>query len=302
MQLQRGKIRKVGDMGQTNHCNVNAARSRCLLQAGRLRILIIQRHPGIGHNPQYWNPCELFQHGKPRLEQRNVAQEFIDNRSGNPFSLILLQQRHRAIELCKYTARVNISHQQHRRIHKLCKAHVYDIISLQVDFRRTASALYHNDVILRCQTVVGGHNIRNQLPLHFEIVSGPVIAPHLTVYNHLTAHIAGGLQQNRVHTHIRCFSRRLGLEHLRTAHFLAVCRYIAVQGHILTFERGHRPAVLPKNPAQCRYQQAFSRPGHGTLDHNTSFHVPVTSLNTASSCRFSASVRMATRYHPGLSP
>ena len=67
MQLQRGKIREVGDMGQANHRNVDAPGSRRLLQSGSLGVLIVQLHPGIGHHAQHRNPRELLQHGKPRL-------------------------------------------------------------------------------------------------------------------------------------------------------------------------------------------------------------------------------------------
>ena len=272
------------------------------MQPRCLGILIIQLHPGIGHHPQHRHPGQLFQHGEPRLKQRNIPPEFIDDGARNTSAFLRLQQRHRTIELGKYPAGVNVPHQQHRRIYQLCKAHVDDIICLQIDLRRTARTFDHDDIILTFQTVVGRHNIRDQLSLHLEIVPCPIVTLHLTVYDHLTAHIAGGLEQNGIHTDIRRLPCGLCLKHLGPAHLPAVRRHKAVEGHILALKGSHRPAVLMKDPAQCRHQQALSRPGHGTLNHDIPFHLPVTSFSTARSRKFSFSVRTATRYQPGFSP
>ena len=55
----------------------------------------------------------------------------------------------------KYAAAVDIARQQHRRIHQLCKAHVDDIIRLQVDLCRAARAFDHDNVVLGGKAVVG---------------------------------------------------------------------------------------------------------------------------------------------------
>ena len=66
---------------------------------------------------------------------------------GNARALLLFQQRHRAVKLGEHAAPVDVAHQQHRRIHQLCQAHVDDVVRLEVDFRRAARALDDDDVV-----------------------------------------------------------------------------------------------------------------------------------------------------------
>ena len=130
-----------------------------------------------------------------------------------------------------------------------------------------------------------------------EVVRRFHLAPHLAVDDDLAAYIAAGLEQNGVHPDVRLDARRLGLHHLGAAHFQPVTGHKAVQRHVLAFERGHPPAILGKNAAERRAQQAFARAAHRALDHDApGFAHENTSERVWSSCSFSAAVRTAVRY------
>ena len=277
------------------------------LQTIRERILVLDLHPQIRHHTHYGQVRFLFQHGKAGPQDLHIAPELVDDEAPDAGTLVGFQQLHSAVQLGEYAAPVDIARQQHRRIHQLCKAHVDDIIRLQVDLCRAARAFDHDDVVLGGKAVVGFQNVRDKAALHPEIIGGGHLAPGSAIYDDLTAHIAAGLEQDGIHPHIRFCARSLRLHHLRTAHLRAVAGDEAVQGHVLAFKGCHTVAVLRKNAAQRRAQQAFARTAHGALHHNafcfahcaTSGRV---SASSASSCRFSFSVRTAVRYQPASRP
>ena len=129
------------------------------------------------------------------------------------------------------------------------------------------------------------------------------IPAHLTVDDDLTADIAAGLEQDRVHPHIGFNARCLRLHDLRTAHFEAVTGHKAVQRHILAFERCRFVAVLRQNPAERRAEQAFACAAHRALHHDTFCPAHAsTSFMMASSLVFSSAVRTAVRYQPSSRP
>ena len=103
---------------------------------------------------------------------------------------------------------------------------------------------------------------------HLEVGGGGHLAPHLAVHDDLTAHIAAGLEEDGVHPDIRLDAGCLGLHHLRPAHFQPIAGDEAVQRHVLALEGGHAVAVLRKNAAERRAQQAFARAAHRALDHD----------------------------------
>ena len=276
-------------------------------QTVRERILVLDLHPQIRHHTHYGQVRFFFQHGKAGPQDLHIAPELVDDQAPDAGTLVGFQQLHSAVQLREYAAPVDIARQQHRRIHQLCKAHVHDIVGFQVDLCRAARAFDHDNVVLGGKAVVGFQNVRDKAALHPEIIGGGHLAPGSAIYDDLTAHIAAGLEQDGVHPHIRFCARSLCLHHLSTAHLRAVAGDEAVQGHVLAFKGCHTVAVLRKNAAQRRAQQAFARTAHGALHHNafcfahcaTSGRV---SASSASSCRFSFSVRTAVRYQLASRP
>ena len=302
--LKGRKIRKIGDSGQTNHRNVHKLSLRIPAEPLGQAVLVVDVHMDIGDNPRHRYPAQLLQGFQPRLQNGPISPELVDHRALDPGAFLRFQQSHRAVKLGKDPAPVDVSHQKHRRIHHLGKAHIHDVLLLEVDFRRASRSLDDDDVIFRGQGFIGPHYLRHQLPLAPVILHGPHIAQNLAVHNHLTAHIGGGLQENGVHPYIRGNARGLRLNHLGTTHFSAVCGNKGIQRHILTFEGSHPVAVLPEHPAQTGAQQAFARIGHGTLNHNvfchahTSRQLPMAAISAS----FSSRRRTAIRYQPAVSP
>ena len=305
--FQRDKVGEVGHMRQAQDGDIQRLDRAFCFQTIRERILVLDLHPQVRHYAQHGQLRFFFQHGKAGPQDLHIAPELVDDEPPDAGTLVGFQQLYGAVQLREYAAPVDIARQQHRRIHQLCKAHVHDIVGFQVDLRRAARAFDHDDVVLGGKAVVGFQNVRDKAALHFKVGGGRHLAPGLAVHDHLTAHIAAGLEQDGVHAHIRLHACSLCLHHLSTAHLCTVAGDEAVQGHVLAFERGHAVAILRKDAAQRRAQQAFARTAHGALHHNafclahcaTSGRV---SASSASSCRFSFSVRTAVRYQLASRP
>ena len=245
----------------------------------------------------------MLQHGKSRPQNFHIPAKFIDDQPADTRPFVLIQQSYRTVQLGKHSAAVNIPDQQYGRIDQLCQPHINDVISLQVDFCRAACPLNNQNVIFLRKAFVGTQNIGNQLFLMAEIFPRGHVTAHLTVDNDLAAHITAGFQQNGVHPHIRLNTGSLGLYHLGTSHFQPITRHKAVQRHVLALERGDPVAVLRKNTAKRRTQQAFARTAHRALHHDTFCLAHAsTSFIRRSSCRFSLSVRTAVRYQVSSSP
>ena len=303
MLVQQGEVGEVGNSGQTNHSNIQRLFPTLIFQTGSQRILVVHIDSKIRHHTQHRDSRFFLQHGEARAQNCFISPELIDNQAADARPLLLFQQSHRTVQLGEHAAPVNISRQQHRRVHQFRHAHVDNIIGAQVDLGRAARPFDDNDIVFRGKAVIGFQNIRDELALHAEILSGAHLPPDFAVNDNLTADVAGRLEQNGVHTYIRFLPGGLSLHHLRPAHFQAVPGHIAVQRHILAFKRSRFHPVLCKNPAQTGAQKAFSRAGHSALHHNTLglFH-RITSFNACIRRMFSLWVRTAVRYQFSSSP
>ena len=294
-------------MRQAQNGDIQRFHGPFCVQPVREGVLVLDLHPQIGHHTHHGQMRLFFQHGKARAQNFHIAPELVDDKAFDAGPFLRLQQFHGAVKLGEYAAPVDVACQKHRRIHELCKAHVHDIVGLQVDLGGAACALNDDDVVLGGKAVVGFEDVRDEGALHFKVIGGGHLPPGLAVHDDLTAHIAAGLEQDGVHAHVRLYACSLRLHHLCPAHLSAVFGDKTVQGHVLAFERGHAPAVLRKNAAQRRAQQAFARAAHGALHHNafclshraTSGRV---SASSAKSWRFSCSVRTAVRYQQAERP
>ena len=150
------------------------------------------------------DPCtrnfdKLIESIKPRFKNRDITPEFIDDSGFNPCSFFGLKQRQCPIKLGKYSAPVNIAHKQYRRVHHLCKAHIYDVILFQVDLCRAPCPFYYDDIVLGCQLVVSLKYFRNQLFLISEIIDCAHICADFAIDNNLGSHICSGFKKNWIH-------------------------------------------------------------------------------------------------------
>ena len=147
----------------------------------------------IGHHSGHGHAAELLQNLDTRLQNSPVPPEFVDNGALDPCPLLFLQQGHGAVELGKHAPPVDVPHQKDRGIHQLGKAHVYNILLLQVDFRGAARPFDDDDVVFRGQGTVAFQHLGQKLPLPAVIFHGPHISHSHAVHDHLAAHVGGGL-------------------------------------------------------------------------------------------------------------
>ena len=240
---------------------------------------------------------QILQHLETGPQNFHIAPEFVDNQTLDMGLLLRLQQGDGAVETGKDAAPVDVTGQQHRRAYHTGHAHVDEIIFLEVDFRGTARALNDDNIVFRRQGIICLPDGGAEVVFVGVILGGFHVAQDFTVDNDLTAHIAGGLQEDGIHPHIGGNPGGFGLHNLGPAHFKARVGDKAVEGHVLTFERGHLVAVLMEHAAQAAGQQAFSGVGHGALNHNglCHGHSSIHWLTAASNFSLSGAVRTATR-------
>ncbi|MCY1173601.1 hypothetical protein D9M73_137670 [compost metagenome] len=83
----------------------------------------------------------------------------------------------------------------------------------------------------------------------------------------LSAGVAIGLEQHRVHVGVRRQSSGLGLNRLSPADLAAVGGHGTVERHVLRLERHHRHALAQQPAAQRGHQGALAGIGGGALHH-----------------------------------
>ena len=301
--FQRHEVRKIGQMRQADDRRVQRLFAVPHLEALAQGVLILDVHLQVRHDAHHGQMGLFFQHRKAGAQNFYVSTEFIDDESLDAPAFFFFQQLHRAVELGEHAAPVDVAHQKHRRVHHFGEAHVHDVLALEVDLCRAARALDDDDVSLLGEAVICLQDVRHQLPFRAEILRRFHLAPHLAVDDDLTAHITAGLQEDGVHPHVRLDTGGLRLHHLRPAHLEAVFGDEAVQSHVLALERHGAQAVLRKDTAERRAEQAFACTAHRPLHHDAFCPAhPSTSFISSSSRAFSGAVRTAVRYHSGPRP
>ena len=207
-----------------------------------------------------------------RAQDGNVPAEFIDDKTLDHLPLLRLQQHQGACQAGKNAAAVDVADQQNGCIHQLRQTHIYNIILLEIDFRRTACTLQHDDVVLLIQLAVCLHDVGDHLFFAFIIFARRQVAQHLAVDDDLRAGVVGGFEQDGVHQNRRFDTGCLRLHHLCASHFQPFLGDEGVERHILRFKRSDPIAVLMKDAAEGSCQIAFSGIGHRPLHHDCFCH------------------------------
>ena len=270
--LKRRKIRKVRDARQADHGNVDEPRLLTSPEAFAQAVLIVNIHREVRHNARHGNAAELLEHFKPRLQNCAVAAEFVDNDALDALFVLFALQRHRTVELGEHAAAVDVSHQQHRRVHHAGKPHVDNVIFLQIDLCGATRPLDHNNIVLPAEALVCLHHRRDKITFSAIVFHRWHIALHAPVDDDLTADVRRRLEQDRVHARVRLDARSLGLHHLCAPHLSAIFRDEGVERHVLALEGRNTITVLLQNTAKPRGKQALARVGHRALDHNILCH------------------------------
>ena len=146
--LKGTEIREIGDARHADHRDIQELALHGAVKPLRQAVLVVDIHMGVGNDPRHWDTAQLRQRFQTRLQNGPVAPELVDHHALDTAALVLLQQRHRAVELGEHAAPVDVAHQQHRRVHQLGKAHVHNVILLEIDLRGAARPLDNDHVVL----------------------------------------------------------------------------------------------------------------------------------------------------------
>ena len=265
---ERREIREITDARQADHRDVDAALRLSLLERRRQRVLVLQRDIEIRHHAEHRLACPRLEDVEPRIEDRLIPAELVDDEAPDPRPLLRLQQLDRPEQLRKHTAPVDVPDQQHRRVRDRRHAHIDEVVLPEIHLRWTARALDHDDVILRRKRFVGLTHDRQQRPLVAIVFAGRHIALRHPAHDHLRADIRGRLQQNRIHPRVWANAGGLCLDDLRATHLQALIRDEAVERHVLRLKRGDAIAVLMEDAAEPRHQQTLPCVRHRALHHD----------------------------------
>ena len=249
---QRVEIVEVCNMRQTHHRYVDRR-----LQFARDAVLqsqgVLLRDVDIEEIRQ--NACDrhagtLAQEIESRSQQRRIAAKLVYDMTFHQRPLLGIQQDHGANELSKDASTVDVRYEQDWRIGVASDSHVDDVVLLEVDLRRAAGTLNHNHVIVRAQAVESrGRRFPNR---RFQLVifAGGGNSLGASHHDDLRATVALGLEQDRVHLHLRSHHRRGSLHGLGTANLASVRRGIGIQRHVLRFERSDLKTILSEYAAE----------------------------------------------------
>ena len=216
----------------------------------------------------------LLQHSKPRLQDLHVPTEFIDDNAFDPGAFLLRQQHDGSQQRGEHAPKVDVAHQQHRRVRRLRHGHIHNIPVPQVDLRRTARAFNDYAVYRIFQPVIRFSNLSAKLGLVLLIFHGGHAADGSSVHDDLRPAVAGGLEQHGIHAHVRFQPGGLRLHGLCPADFRAVPRHEGIQRHVLRLKGRDTPAVLLQNAQQRRAKHALSHRRGRSLHHQAlSTHV-----------------------------
>ena len=282
--LRRGEIRKVGDVRQTDDGKLQRPLCLYTIQLRGKAVLVVNVCFQIRNDAEHRNLRQSFQLMQTGAQQFRVAAELVDDRPHHAPPFLRAQQGDGTVQLGEDAAAVDVADQQHRRVDKLRKPHVHNVILAQVDLGGGARALNHENIVFGGETVIGAQNIGDQAALHFEVFLRVVMPAHLAVHNELASRVAGGFQQNGIHAHVALDPGGLGLHRLGASEFQSVWRDIAVEGHVLALEGRGAVSVLREDPAQGGDQQAFARAGHGALNHDAFSHAAPPKARSAARC------------------
>ena len=175
---------------------------------------VAKAHRHHGHRGHAGQLLQLLGRGR---QQRRVAAEFVQHEAGDARAVFRRQQRPGAVQVREGAAAVDVGHQQAARVGVARHAQVDHVAGHQIDLGRRARAFDHHHVVLGPQRVQRGGDLRP----HALAAAAPgqrrQLRADLAQQHHLAVRVGLGLEQQRVHAHVRPRARRQRLEVLRGA-------------------------------------------------------------------------------------
>jgi hypothetical protein len=132
---------------------------------------------------------------------------------------------------------------------------------------RTAGALDDYKIDSALQAIKTFQHRRHQFRLQRRIFARPHCRQPASLHDHLRAHLAFRLEQDRIHVGVRLDPAGQRLQRLCAPDLAAVSRDGRVVGHVLRLEGGDLETAYSRGAAQPCYQQRLAHIGARALDH-----------------------------------
>ena len=245
-------------------------RSRAALAVRPLErdaVLLGQRDVEPRDHPERGHAGALLEPGRAGRQQRCVAAEAVEQEARQQVALRVGQAVPRAQQVRERPAAVDVAAEQHGSRDLERDRHVDDVAVAQVDLRRAARALDHDDVVVVEQAVEGvahdGPELRAALAPG-QLRDGEVGRAQ---HDDLRARVGLGLDQHRVHAGLRRDARGCRLHDLRAAELAAVVGHAGVVAHVLRLERRDPQALVGQDAAERGGQIRLARMRGAALHH-----------------------------------
>ena len=176
--------------------------------------------------------------------------------------------------MCKRPAAVDVAAQQDGRLDLERDRHVDDVAVAQVDLRRTAGALDHDDFEVVDQPVQRRAHDGPEPPLGAPRPGqGARLRVHAAHHHHLAPRgVRGRLQEDGVHPRLGHGARGERLDVLCAADLAPVRRHRGVVAHVLRLEWRHAVPAVGQRPTEAGGQEGLSRVRRAALHHQRLTH------------------------------
>ena len=159
--------------------------------------------------------------------------------------------------------------------------HVHQVAVFQIDLRDATSALHHDGIIARGQTVEGRAYFLAVIyiqtivlfPCLLVSLSSPIIirifvADGFAVEDDLRGMVTLGLQQQGIHIRMTGDACCLGLNSLGSAYLQTLRSGVGVERHVLSLEGSRVVAVLLEDATEGRSYDALANVATRSCEHN----------------------------------
>ena len=145
--------------------------------------------------------------------------------------------------------------------------HVHQVLPGEVDLSGRACALDYDQIVLRTEAMQRVGDYPDELGFELLVLGPGHPAKRLAEHDHLRAHPALGLQQDRIHLDARLNAGSLRLHGLGTPNLAAVGCDKRVERHVLRLERRDAQPFAMKYSTECGDDEGLADRRRGALHH-----------------------------------
>ena len=235
-------------------------------------VLLGQRDVEPGNYSERGHARAFLEPGRAGRQQSLVTTEAVEQEAREQPALGLREAVPGAEQVRERAAPVDVAAQQHGRLDLEGDGHVDDVAVAQVDLRRAACALDHDDVVVVEQAV---ERVADDRPeVRAALAPGQLREREIGRAQHddLGARVGLRLDQHRVHARLRRDARGRRLHDLRPAELAAVVGHAGVVAHVLGLERRDAQALVGQQAAERGSQIGLAGVRRAALHHEGSTH------------------------------